>query len=79
MFNNLPKALRSSKLTFASLKSLLDCFLNEVPDRPVLAGYVTGNLALNGRRSNSLLDWTRNNPEWKDWKPEKLDLTDLSI
>ena len=70
MYNALPKVLRSLDHTFESFKGILDLFLEVVPDRPVLAGYVTGNLAPNGYRSNSLLDWLRNNPDMSNWIPE---------
>ena len=55
LFNCLPKYLRDiSGCSLNSFKHKLDNFLKDVPDEPVIPGYVGGNQALYG--SNSLLD-----------------------
>ena len=70
LFNSLPGSLRTRNVTFGVFKARLDLFLESVPDRPVLAGYVTNNYSLNGRQSNSLCDWLRNQPELQKWVPD---------
>ena len=55
LFNCLPKYLRNiSGCSINSFKHKLDNFLKDIPDQPVIPGYVGGNGALYG--SNSLID-----------------------
>ena len=70
LFNSLPKCIRNRELSMDSFKVLVDSFLMVVPDCPVLAGYQSNNPGINGRNSNSVVDWVRNNPSLMDWIPE---------
>ena len=78
LFNSLPKCIRDRKLSMDSFKSLVDSFLMTVPDCPVLAGYPLNNPGVNGRNSNSVVDWIRNNPALQDWIPEKESMEEIS-
>ena len=62
LFNALPGWIRAEQESYESFKCFLDLFLQDVPDKPVLAGYHTPNWSRSGRQSNSIIDWLRNYP-----------------
>ena len=66
LFNSLPKILINFDGEFKDFKNLFDIYMCEIPDCPVLPGYVTHNLDDKNNSSNSLVDWNRNlnNIEW---------------
>ena len=72
LFNSLPRILREDYSTLQTFKSHLDLYLEKIPDQPVLAGYATPNYSMNGRQSNSLIDWIRNRDDLKDYVPKTL-------
>ena len=69
LFNSLPYILRNFSGEFDEFKNLFDKYMYDIPDRPVLPGYITHNLDLNSYMSNSLIDWNRNLNNY-DWTPE---------
>ena len=71
LFNSIPKELRARGMSFDMFKARLDLWLMTVPDKPVLAGYISYNPAKSGWNSNSIIDWIRNNPGLQDWCPEE--------
>ena len=54
---------------FLGFKSLIDQYLTQVPDYPVLDGYTTHNLDKNGKSSNLLITWNENMNSY-DWTLE---------
>ena len=70
LFNSLPKSIRVWGSSLEMFKVKLDMFLMVIPDQPVLAGYQSYNPARNGRNSNSIVDWVRNNPALQLWSPD---------
>ena len=69
LFNSLPYVLRNFTGEFSEFKNLFDKYINDIPDCPVLPGYITHNLDLNSYMSNSLIDWNRNLNN-SDWTPD---------
>ena len=76
IFNSIPCCVREFKGEFSQFKILVDSYLAEVPDCPLLEGYVSHNLDSNLKMSNSIIvrnnnlnaeDWlleTRNTESW---------------
>ena len=69
LFNSLPYVLRNFSGEFNEFKNLFDKYMVDIPDCPVLPGYITHNLDSNNYMSNSLIDWNRNLKN-SDWTPE---------
>ena len=67
IYNALPKEIREINGTFDKFKTVLDMFLNLIPDCPVLKGYTTHTYDSKDRQSNSLPDWIRKMKLY-DWK-----------
>ena len=70
IFNSLPHILRNFNGEFKDFKNLFDCYMKEVPDCPIVPGYVSHNLDIHNHMSNSLIDWNRNLSN-SDWQPER--------
>ena len=60
LFNSLPLILRNHEGSYGGFKKLLDNYLENIPDCPLVEGYVSHNMDKNQRMSNSLIDWSRN-------------------
>ena len=60
IFNSMPRIIREYKGDFKGFKTMVDSFLVEVPDCPVIDGYTSHNLDENSKPSNSLIHWNRN-------------------
>ena len=59
LFNMIPGDMRIFQGTVLKFKSKLDKYLQQLPYQPKLDGYVPGAVNLNGKLSNSLVDWMR--------------------
>ena len=60
LFNVLPVCIRNIDEDYAKFKTVLDIFLSQIPDCPVMKGYITHNYDNNNRQTNSLIYWIRN-------------------
>ena len=62
----MPRFIREFDGNFQQFKSMVDMYLMEVPDCPILDGYSSHNLDGDNRQSNSLIDWNSNlnNENW---------------
>ena len=60
IFNSMPRIIREYSGDFKGFKSMIDTYLMEVPDCPVLDGYILHNMDENSKPSNSLIHWNRN-------------------
>ena len=69
IFNSMPRYIREFKGEFAEFKKTVDQYLSEVPDCPLLEGYISHNLDRNLRMSNSLIVWSENMNTY-DWVPK---------
>ena len=69
IFNSMPRYIWEFKGEFAEFKKIVDQYLSEVPDCPILEGYTSHNLDGNLRMSNSLIVWNDNLNTY-NWVPE---------
>ena len=60
LFNALPKCIREWSGEFEGFKILVDCFLELIPDEPIISGYRTKNTDLYSKETNYLTHWIRN-------------------
>ena len=60
LFNSMPRIIREYSGDFKGFKSMIDSYLMEVPDCPVLDGYISHNMDENNKPSNSLIHWNKN-------------------
>ena len=60
LFNALPPFIREISDDFIQFKTVLDIFLTQIPDCPIIVGYNSHNLDHNGKPSNSLIHWIKN-------------------
>ena len=60
IFNAMPRVIREYQGDFSGFKILVDTFLIEIPDCPILDGYISHNMDRNNKPSNSLIDWCEN-------------------
>ena len=60
MFNSMPKLIREYTGDLKGFKVLLDLYLAEIPDCPIINGYTSHNLDENSKPSNSLIHWNKN-------------------
>ena len=65
----MPRCIREFKGEFSQFKSLVDSYLADVPDYPLLDGYVSHNLDADLKMSNSIIVWNHN-LKAEDWLPE---------
>ena len=56
----LPECIRNMDENYSKFKTVLDIFLSQIPDCPVMKGYITHNYDNNNRQTNSLIFWVRN-------------------
>ena len=71
MFNSMPRIIREYAGKLEGFKTLLDQFLSDIPDCPVIDGYISHNLDGKSKPSNSLIDWN-NNLNNSNWTPGAL-------
>ena len=62
----MPCLIREYDGDFSGLKSLVDIYLMEIPDYPIIDGYTSHNLDKDNRPSNLIIDWNENlnNVNW---------------
>ena len=56
----MPHVIREYDREFASFKTLVDTYLMEVPDCPILDGFISHNMDKDNKPSNSIIDWNEN-------------------
>ena len=69
IFNSMPRCIREFKGEFSQFKLLVDSYLADVPDYPLLDGYVSHNLDADLKMSNSIIVWNHN-LKAEDWLSE---------
>ena len=72
IFNAMPRIIREYQGDFPGFKIMVDTFLMEVPDCPILDGYTSHNMDRSNRPSNSLIDWC-DNMNVINWVPGSLE------
>ena len=60
IFNSIPHIIREYQEEFRELKSIVDQYLSEVPDCPILEGYISHNWDRKFDMCNSLIDCKEN-------------------
>ena len=71
IFNAMPRIIREYQGDFPGFKIMVDTFLMEVPDCPILDGYTSHNMDRSNKPSNSLIDWC-DNMNVINWVPGSL-------
>ena len=71
MYNSMPKVIREYAGDLKGFKILLDQYLSEIPDCPIIDGYISHNLDEKSKPSNSLIHWN-NNLNNINWTPGAL-------
>ena len=69
IFNSMQHVIREYSGKFEGFKSLVDQYLSEVPDCPIMDGYISHNMDSNSRMSNSLEVWNDNLNSY-NWIPD---------
>ena len=78
IFNSMPRIIRDFNGDFSGFKSLVDIYLMDIPDCPILDGYISHNLDRDNKPSNSLIDWNANLNN-VNWTPGVLNTQTSSI
>ena len=74
----MPRIIRDFNGDFAGFKTLVDTYLMDIPDCPILDGYTSHNLDRDNKPSNSLIDWNGNLNN-VNWTPGILNTKNSSI
>ena len=69
IFNSMLKVIREFRREFPQFKKLVDMYLLQILDCPLIEGYTSHNLDSNLKMSNSLIVWNEN-MNTVDWVPE---------
>ena len=69
IFNSMPKVIREFRREFPQFKKLVDMYLLQILDCPLIEGYTSHNLDSNLKMSNSLIVWNEN-MNTVDWVQE---------
>ena len=78
IFNSMPRIIRDYNGDFPGFKSLVDIYLMEIPDCPIVEGYTSHNLDNGNNPSNSIIDWNEN-LNCINWLPGALNKETSSI
>ena len=74
----MPRIIRDHNGDFPGFKSLVDMYLMEIPDCPLVDGYTSHNLDNQNKPSNSIIDWNENR-NCINWLPGALNEETSSI